>query len=245
MYAQSGTLVQRWIPTKSDTLQLDSLSIQAGSFTVLDIPDSHYVFLPLEAKLIWRSKPPFDSVRVAYRRLPFSLFKAYQHKDARRIESNFVITPYYYNATEAEQKRKQFIDFGKVDYAGSFGRALSMGNNQDVVLNSQFNLQLDGDLGDSIRVTGAITDNNIPFQPEGNTQQLQEFDRLFIQLRRKRLTLTAGDYDIKRPPGYFLNFYKRVQGALIATSFNTPGGGRNDIRAGIGLSSTKNFDGAK
>ena len=239
MYAQTGTLIQRWIPSKTDTLQLDSLSIQAGSFRVLNVADSQYIFLPLEAKLIWVSKPLSDSVQVSYRRLPFSLFKAYQNKDSRRIESNFVITPYYYNATEADQQRKQFIDFGKVDYAGSFGRALSLGNNQDVVLNSQFNLQIDGDLGDSIRVTGAITDNNIPFQPEGNTQQLQEFDRLFIQLRRKRLTLTAGDYDIKRPAGYFLNFYKRVQGALVATSFNTPGGGRNDIRAGISYAKGK------
>ena len=237
--AQWGALQQHWIVPGADTIQLDSLSLEPGSLSVLNVPDTQFMFFPLQAKLIWKQKPKADSVLVTFRRLPFSLYKTYSHKDTRRIESNYIITPYYYNATDAEQQRKQFIDFGKVDYAGSFGRALSMGNNQDVVLNSQFNLQLDGDLGDSIRVTGAITDNNIPFQPEGNTQQLQEFDRLFIQLRRKRLTITAGDYDIKRPAGYFLNFYKRVQGALVATSFQTRGGGRNDIRAGISYAKGK------
>lgn len=180
-----------------------------------------------------------DSVLIEYSSFPFSLSTRYAHKAPKLIESNFIIKPYFYNATDAENQRKQFIDFGKIDYSGSFGRALSMGNNQDVVLNSQFNLQLDGDLGDSIHVTGAITDNNIPFQPEGNTQQLQEFDRLFIQLRRKRLTLTAGDYDIKRPNGYFLNFYKRVQGAMVHTSHQIGKQGRNEIRAGVSYAKGK------
>jgi hypothetical protein len=239
MHAQSGTRYCYWTSTLSDTLIVDSFSVEPGSFRMHVVNDTDFIFLPLEAKLIWINKPLLDSVYIEYRRLPLSLHKSYRHKDIRRIESNFIITPYYYNAIEADKQNKQFIDFGKVDYAGSFGRALSMGNNQDVVLNSQFNLQLDGDLGDGIRVTGAITDNNIPFQPEGNTQQLQEFDRLFIQLRSKRFSLTAGDYDIKRPSGYFLNFFKRVQGGIVTTTTKTPKGGQNDLRVGISYAKGK------
>jgi len=71
------------------------------------------------------------------------------------------------------------------------------------------------ELGDDIEILAAITDNSIPLQPEGNTQQLQEFDRIFIQLSKKENVLIAGDYELNRPDSYFMNYYKKLQGATF------------------------------
>lgn len=207
---------QKYISALSDTLQIDTLSIIPFSIEVSNIDTQYYKILWYEAKWIWKKKPSVDSVLISYRVMPFFLSKNFFHKDAARIETNFAITPYYYDGVQANANAP-FVDFGNVDYSGSFGRALSFGNSQDVVLNSQFNLQFEGDLGDSISLTGAITDNNIPFQPQGNTQQIQEFDRIFIKLQRKKTTIIAGDYDIKKPESYFMSFYKRVQGGFFST----------------------------
>lgn len=226
------------ITTKTDTVRLDSLSVIPYSVQVQLVDTNDYVIDPLRSLLVWKKKPLQDSVQVQYRVFPLNFYQRYFHKDAKKIETNFAITPYYYDATEASGS-KTFIDFGNVDYAGSFGRALSFGNSQDVVLNSQFNLQFDGDLGDSIKLTGAITDNNVPFQPQGNTQQIQEFDKVFIQIRRKKTALIAGDYDIKKPTGYFMNFYKRVQGAFVSNSFKTSAKGENKIAVGASLAKGK------
>ncbi|MBK7971372.1 MAG: hypothetical protein IPK08_21905 [Bacteroidetes bacterium] len=66
-----------------------------------------------------------------------------------------------------------------------------------------------------MEILAAITDNNIPVQPEGNTQQIQDFDKVFIQLSKNQSKLIAGDFELKRPDSYFMNFYKKGQGAVF------------------------------
>src|SRR5207253_336760 len=112
-----------------------------------------------------------------------------------------------------------FVDFSPLEYNGSYGRSISLGNNQDAALQSHFNLQASGYLPDSIRLEAAISDNTLPFQPEGNTQRIQDFDQVYIRLTKRQHMLQLGDYNIEQPKSYFLNFNKRVQGLYFQSGF--------------------------
>ena len=103
-------------------------------------------------------------------------------------------------------------DLGDVDYAGVFGRGLRFGNSQSLVLDSRLDLQLNGDLGDGLTVAAVVSDQNIPLQPEGNTVQLREFDRLFVTVAKDRHSITAGDYTLRANTGHFIRFDKNLQG---------------------------------
>lgn len=196
-----------------DSLQIDSLTIAFGSFKILGIADSSFIFNPINKLLVWKQKPQLDSVTITYRVLPFDFSKKYLHKAIDSISTAMGGSGrIYYQDLEEATTNKSFIDFGNMDYSGALSRAISLGNNQDLALNSQFNLQMNGMLGDSIMLTASMTDNNIPFQPEGNTQNIQEFDKVFVQLQKNKMRLQAGDHELFRPNGYFMNFYKRVQG---------------------------------
>ena len=99
-----------------------------------------------------------------------------------------------------------------VEYAGAFGRGLSFGNNQNLVLNSTLNLQLSGKLGDDIEINAAISDETLPIQADGNTQQLNELDNVFVEIKRKNKALMAGDIQVTPDGTYFLNYFKKYKG---------------------------------
>ena len=179
-----------------------------------------------------------DSIIINYRVLPYDLDKQFFHIDTTKIEVaddgtyiGFEMNPY--------QRQEGLIDFKGLDYNGSFARGISFGNNQNLVLNSSFNLQLSGNLGDDIELLAAITDNNIPLQPDGNTQLLQEFDRIFIQIKRRENSLTAGDYELGNPNNYFMRYFKKLQGGTVNNQVNVFENGKINTRASIGVARGK------
>jgi len=119
----------------------------------------------------------------------------------------------------------------QVDYAGAFGRGVSFGNNQNLVLNSNLNLQLSGKLGNDIEVNAAISDENLPLQADGNTQQLNEIDKVFVEIKRKNQVLLAGDQQMSPDNTYFLRYLKKYKGIQYATENSLKDGGILATRA--------------
>lgn len=201
----------------ADSLLLDTISIVPSSFKVAGISPDDYRLDFVTAVLYWHKRPSQDSVLISYRVFPFQLNTAAQRMKYDSVMNNFYIKPYEFNSGLTNTQRGVF-DFGTLKAEGSFGRQIGFGNSQDAVLNSTLNLQLSGMLGDSIELQAAITDNNIPIQPDGNTQQLNEFDQVYLQFRKKGWQLNLGDIDLRQNQSYFLNFYKRLQGISFQTT---------------------------
>jgi len=117
----------------------------------------------------------------------------------------------YDPATERGETRF-WEDAEGIRKSGTLSRGLTVGNNRGASVTSGLRLQLEGDLGDGLKIVGAITDENIPIQPDGTTQQISDFDRVFIRLMKDEYAVTIGDYEVSRRDSRFANFYRNVQG---------------------------------
>lgn len=211
----ASNLRAKTIPVAQDSILLDSVSIVPNTFYLYGVADSTYRVDLIRAVLFWKTKPDLDSITISYRVFPYKFNAVAQRLNYDSIAKYTYITPFVFDAGDNEQR--SLFNFGKLDYNGSFGRGISFGNNQDAVVTSNFQLQLNGMLGDSIELAAAITDNNLPIQPDGTTQQLNEFDQIFLQFKKKNWQLNLGDIDIRQNGLYFLNFYKRLEGVAFQT----------------------------
>ena len=209
-----SNLRQKTISTAGQSIRLDSFSIVLNSVKINNIEPSDYTIDHPAAMLFWIRKPSQQLVSIEYRVFPFSLNAASRRMSFDSIFYRFNIPG---NQLTGKKGSDRPIDFGKINSNGSLGRSLSFGNRQDAVFNSSLNLQLNGYMGDSIQINAAISDNNIPIQPDGNTQNLNEFDQVYIRFSKDKWKLSVGDLDIRQSDLYYLNFYKRLQGLSFET----------------------------
>lgn len=220
----------RSIEIEADTgfMQLDTASIIPASLVLKNaatgvLISSDFYELDWQSGRIKLLLAPQTRLLVAFRVFPYPIKSVYRKKEFKAIDkdSAFYYDPFLYQPGLAFKENP--LDFGGLNYNGSFARGVSFGNNQDLVVNSTLDLQLSGNVGD-IEILAALTDNNIPIQPDGSTQQIQDFDKVFIQVKKNPHTFIAGDYSIRSNKGYFVKFDKQLQGASYSTGLKTQSG---------------------
>ncbi|HVA98231.1 MAG TPA: hypothetical protein VNG53_04995 [Bacteroidia bacterium] len=221
--------------TSTDTVKLDSLSIIPGSlkinFSENEALDSTFytinyanAFIIFNQKKIQQNNLVGKKVFLTYRVFPYLFSASLQHKNINSIRPDLFgnYNPFDYDVDKQNTDIDPFKTEG-LNKSGSISRGITIGNTQDLSVNSNLNLQLSGHLNNNIDILMAATDNNIPIQPDGNTQQLQQFDQVFVQLTDKRSKLIAGDFILTRPKSYFMVFNKKAEGLSFLTSFPLSG----------------------
>jgi hypothetical protein len=224
--SQDNRAVKR-ILLDRDTIQVDSLSIVPGSLTLWNdsgqVALTDYVVDPYHALIIRNGGSPTDSLTARYRVMPLRLAGPFRHKDPKDLVrlSGDREDPFKYVPGKGTQ---DLFGAGGMNKSGSISRGILFGNNQDLSVNSTLNLELNGHLTDKIDVQASVTDNNIPIQAGGNTQEIQDFDQVFIKLHDDHQELIAGDFVLQRPKSHFLNYYKKTKGLSYTTRLGRPDG---------------------
>lgn len=221
--AQDNQLRCKWIKFTAEPFSLDSLSILPSTIQINSPSDTSlrvaYDLNTNQAQFTGSTLA--DSIQICYQVLPFNLAQSDFKRDVNAYETNEeYLDTYQSNDQLFRTERESVFELNGFNKSGSVTRGVTFGNNQNASVNSALNLQLDGPLSKDISILAAISDQNIPFQPEGNTQQLQDFDRIYVKLSHRYGSLTVGDVVLRNPENYFLRYYKNVQGGLLEAEYD-------------------------
>lgn len=215
-----------------DTVVLDSVSINPKRFAVLDkdgnSPSPFSYRIDFKKGIIIFSEElqqQQDSLTIQYLRYPDFLTRDYFALDPKIIVENTGSIDKLYSLQESTNQ-STFTPFDGLNTSGSISRGVTIGNNQNAVVNSELDLQITGKLSDKVSIRASIQDANIPAQEGGYSQSLNEFDQIFIELYGENWNIRAGDIDLQNNNSYFGRFTKKVQGISLGGTFNNDDGSK-------------------
>ncbi len=213
----------------------DSVAVPEGADS-LWLSNSNTVYLP---GLYFTLKG--DTVNLSFRAMPNGKGIRFLTPAAQSgIMAHFRLLPYdlsqpialrpidqmYMKATGPDDKAYDLASqpperpFEGLQRSGSLSRGLRLGTNQNPVLNSQFNLQLSGQISENTQIRASVTENSLPAQSGGFSQSVREFDQIYIEIENPKIgKVRAGDIDLESNGSQFLNFQKRLTGGWVQTAF--------------------------
>ena len=209
-----------------DSIIIDSVSINRSRFFVKSrngsVIDSSYYSIDFSKALLRLKKPiENDSIIIEYLRFPDFLTRTYKQLDEGIILEDTKNLDKLYKLSQPSDSRV-FTPFDGLTTSGSISRGVTIGNNQNSVLNSELDLQISGKLNNKVSLRASIQDANIPLQESGYSQRLDEFDQVFIELFSDKWNIRAGDIDLENTNSYFAEFSKRVQGLSVHVNLDHP-----------------------
>ena len=220
-FSQETNFRTRTISPTNDTIKLDSLTIYPNSFKLMcggfQLSRNEYELDYSKGKLLIFSTCS-DSITITYRVLAINLNKVYGDRDSSLIYIQQKGNRDKFLISSTDTKQDIFGGAG-ITKNGSISRGVAFGNNQNLAVNSSLNLELSGDITPNLKLLASVSDNNLPIQADGNTNKLQEFDQVFIQLYNDRFKVIAGDFWLKKPNGYFMTYKKRAQGLTLENTW--------------------------
>lgn len=227
MYGQDVGSRYRTVKTVArDTIKIDSVSINPEQFRIISkgrqLDPTKYKIDFQKGILVLNDISEFaaDTLQIEYLPLPGYLTREYSMYDKSRVVSNEAFAGRLYQVNQ--DARKKFVPFDGLNTSGSITRGVTVGNNQNAVVNSALDLQITGKISDKVSLRASIQDTNIPLQEGGYSQKLDEFDQIFIELFSDKWNLRAGDLFLENRASRFLNFNKKVQGLSGKFVFGTP-----------------------
>ncbi|MFT5969624.1 MAG: hypothetical protein ACI8ZO_000114 [Flavobacteriales bacterium] len=209
-----SNLRQLCVPVNvGDTVVLDQNSLDSLSLQIIS-GSANFKLLPWEGKMvILDSENATDSLCLQFQVYPFNLAAPYFHKSTSFIQDTLLLynPGIRYNGVLGNAAPNNSLLEG-LQKSGSISRSIRSGSNQNVSFDAGLDLQFSGMIDDETEIRAVISDRNLPIQADGYTQQLQEFDQVYMQMMRPNAKWTGGDYVLQEQESYFGNYQKKASG---------------------------------
>ncbi|NIM19544.1 MAG: hypothetical protein GTO51_04090 [Candidatus Latescibacteria bacterium] len=158
-------------------------------------------------------------VRVSYTRLPVLLQPVYS---LREVEFGDLAPPRKEEAVlRPKTARASMRPLTNLHFGGTKSVSFSFGSNRGASLDQTLKATIEGNLTQSIKVKALLSDNNLPIQPEGNTEELEQLDKVYVEISSDRGKATLGDFTFANSISKYSTFSRELKG--ISTEVRAAG----------------------
>lgn len=184
-----------------------------------ELPPSGYITAENPFRLVFQTAPDSGSYTLYFFPLKIDVRSTYRRwvtADSSEIPPGGPVTR---RPARDPPVSAAFAD--QLDKSGSIFRGLTVGSD-GMRLQSGLRMQVSGFIAPQVEVTASLTDQNTPIQPEGNTQTLQEIDKIFVNINTPWFHSTMGDLVLDMPAFALGSYTRKLEGAM--GTFRVPAG---------------------
>ncbi len=115
---------------------------------------------------------------------------------------------------------RQPVAGNQLEVSGSQTFGISLGSGRGVTPNQELRINVEGKASENISVLAMLSDQDLPIQPEGTTENIQDIDQKLIRIRHPNMRGTLGDFEGSLGPSEFIFFPRALEGVQVGGNFN-------------------------
>ena len=170
-------------------------------------------------------------LKITYRTLPFAIKEVYKRdlygKQTPSTESTDSLLP---KTGESEKVPGQpFGELGgtsptgdgtsQLEVSGSQTFGISLGSGRSISQNQELRVNVEGKVSENISVLALLSDQDLPIQPEGTTENIQDIDQKLIRITHPNMKGTLGDFEGSLGTSEFIFFPRALEGVQVEGDF--------------------------
>ncbi len=161
---------------------------------------------------------------ITYRTIPFNLQKVYKRELYgtlldEQTESKKDVSPTLEKPTSAVPSTTTSTSPSQLEYSGSRTFGISVGSGRALSQNQEFRINVRGNVSENIEVLAMLSDQDLPIQPEGMTEDIQDINQKLIRIMHPNVTGTLGDFNATLGPSEFIFFPRALEGVKVEGDF--------------------------
>jgi hypothetical protein len=91
--------------------------------------------------------------------------------------------------------------------------SLEIGSNRDATLRQSLDMNVTGEISKGLSLTAVLTDRDLPIQPEGRTEALNQLDEIRVELQSQSFRAALGDCNFLLEGTSLVNVSRKLEGA--------------------------------
>ena len=183
-------ILKHWPPIRdSERITVDGVQLAKNLDYLIDYH--------AETLRVLRDYPPEAIVQITYQVFPFAIKKGYKRdlfgqdqlleepRDKAKLEPRADLT----------EQRPPESALPPVQVTGTQTFGVSVGSNRSLSPERALRISVDGKVSENVNVTALLSDQDLPIQPEGTTENIQDIDQKLIRITSPNVTGLLGDFE--------------------------------------------------
>ena len=107
----------------------------------------------------------------------------------------------------------------QLEVSGSQTFGISAGSGRDITPNQELRVNVEGNVSENISILALLSDQDLPIQPEGTTENIQDIDQKLVRITHPNMRGTLGDFEGSLGASEFIFFPRALEGVQVEGDF--------------------------